>query len=185
MHDGNKFQANIGMWKCFLFVCSVYNPTRECFHAGGCVTITGEWLHILTYAWHSWPLSSEKGRKEMCNQYEARKIYFNYACVKICIIGYMTSPCFDGWNQRFLLQNTLAQGHTRLRIPIYLTSFTLNCICCANHFLCSKICKKSCINMHNNTKPHDFPCSTTYKWTILRLSSFTLHSSSPNSTSKN
>ena len=55
----------------------------------------------------------------MCNQYEARKIFFNYACVKICIMGYMTSPCCDEWNRRFLLQNTLAQGYTRLRIPIY------------------------------------------------------------------
>ena len=50
----------------------------------------------------------------MCNQYEARKIYFNNAYVKICIMG-----CCDEWNRRFLLQNTLAQGYTRLRIPIY------------------------------------------------------------------
>ena len=43
-----------------LFVClfGVYRPTQE-FYSYGEVTIAGEGLKILTYAWHSWPLSSE------------------------------------------------------------------------------------------------------------------------------
>ena len=37
-----------------------YRPTREFFfHLYEDVTITVEGLQILTYAWHSWPLSSE------------------------------------------------------------------------------------------------------------------------------
>ena len=42
------------------FVClfMVYRTTREFFTHGN-VTITGEGLQILTYARHSWPLSSE------------------------------------------------------------------------------------------------------------------------------
>ena len=37
----------------------VFLPTREFFHSYGDVTITGEELHILTYARHVWPLSSD------------------------------------------------------------------------------------------------------------------------------
>ena len=34
-------------------------------------------------------------REKMCNQYEAHKVYFYYACVKYDVIGYMTSSCRD------------------------------------------------------------------------------------------
>ena len=45
----------------FVFVCLlvVFRPTWEFFtHSYTDVTITGEGLQILTYARHSWPLSS-------------------------------------------------------------------------------------------------------------------------------
>ena len=41
-----------------LFVCRLSSHSRI-FHSYGDVTITGEGLQILTYARHSWPLSSE------------------------------------------------------------------------------------------------------------------------------
>ena len=48
---------------CFLFVCLfVYlglSSHLRIFHSYGDVTIAGEGLQILTYARHSWPLSSE------------------------------------------------------------------------------------------------------------------------------
>ena len=40
------------MFHFFVSLFGVYRPTRD-------VTITGEGLHILTYARHSWPLGSE------------------------------------------------------------------------------------------------------------------------------
>ena len=36
-----------------------------------------------------------KREKKMCNQYEAHKVYFYYACVKYDVIGYMTSSYRD------------------------------------------------------------------------------------------
>ena len=54
----------------------------------------------------------------MCNQYEAHEVYFYYACVKYDVISYMTSSCRDEWNRLLLLQNTLTQGNTKLKIPI-------------------------------------------------------------------
>ena len=42
----------------FFFVVVILRPTREFFTHGN-VTITNERLQILTYSWHSWPLSSE------------------------------------------------------------------------------------------------------------------------------
>ena len=46
---------------CGWFICLivVFHPTQEFFYSYGDATITGEGLQILTYAWHSWPLSSE------------------------------------------------------------------------------------------------------------------------------
>ena len=41
-----------------LFVWSLSSHSRI-FHSDGDVTIAKEGLQILTYAWHSWPLSSE------------------------------------------------------------------------------------------------------------------------------
>ena len=43
-----------------LSIClfGVYRPTTD-FHSFEDVTIAGEGLQILTYDWHSWPLSSE------------------------------------------------------------------------------------------------------------------------------
>ena len=41
-----------------LFVCCLLSRSRI-FHSYGDVTIAGEGLQILTYARHSWPLSSE------------------------------------------------------------------------------------------------------------------------------
>ena len=44
---------------CF-FVCVGFFPSfSRIFHSHGDGTITGEWLKILTYARHSWPLRSE------------------------------------------------------------------------------------------------------------------------------
>ena len=44
----------------FIGLLGVYRPTRSrIFHSYGDVTITGEGLQILTYARHSWPMSSE------------------------------------------------------------------------------------------------------------------------------
>ena len=40
------------------FVCGLTSHSRI-FHSYGDVTIAGEGLQILTYARHSWPLSSE------------------------------------------------------------------------------------------------------------------------------
>ena len=42
----------------------------------------------------------------MCNQYEAHKVYFFSACIKYDVVS--TSPTIK----------SLAQGHTRLKIPI-------------------------------------------------------------------
>ena len=49
-------------WFVCLFVClGACRPTRKIFtHLHGDVPITGEGLRILTHAWHSWPVSSEK-----------------------------------------------------------------------------------------------------------------------------
>ena len=65
----------------FLFVCLFgnYRPTLKFFHSYGDVTITGERLENLNYAWHSWPLSSE-GSLE---------------CQTYCDMGY---PFLYGWN---------------------------------------------------------------------------------------
>ena len=41
----------------YLFV--VFRPTQECLHPYVDVTIAGEELQILTYAWHSWQLIGE------------------------------------------------------------------------------------------------------------------------------
>ena len=41
------------------WLLGVFHPTREFFHSYGDVTMTGERLQILTYAQHSWPLSSK------------------------------------------------------------------------------------------------------------------------------
>ena len=41
-----------------LFAWSLSSHTRI-FHSYGDVTVVGEGRQILTYAWHSWPLSSE------------------------------------------------------------------------------------------------------------------------------
>ena len=47
------------LWQfLFLFVWGLSSHSRI-FHSYGNVTITGGGLKILTYAWHSWPLSSE------------------------------------------------------------------------------------------------------------------------------
>ena len=43
---------------CYLSVCGFTSHSRI-FHSYGYVTIAGEGLQILTYARHSWPLSSE------------------------------------------------------------------------------------------------------------------------------
>ena len=43
----------------FLFVCLNLSSHSRLFHSYGDVTITGEGLQILTFARHSWPLSSE------------------------------------------------------------------------------------------------------------------------------
>ena len=42
-----------------LFLCLGYFVPLERFYSYGDVIITGEEQHILTYAWHSWSLSSE------------------------------------------------------------------------------------------------------------------------------
>ena len=44
-----------------MFVCLNFgfSSHSRIFHSYGDVTITGEGLQILTYAWHLWPLSSE------------------------------------------------------------------------------------------------------------------------------
>ena len=47
------------MWVCFPFVCSEFFVPFENFHSFADVTIAGERLQFLTYARHSWPLSSE------------------------------------------------------------------------------------------------------------------------------
>ena len=44
---------------CFLFVWDLTSHSRI-FHSYGDVTITGEGLQILTYARHSWSLSSKR-----------------------------------------------------------------------------------------------------------------------------
>ena len=49
-----------------VFVCLVSSHSRF-FHFYGDVTITSEWLHSLTYARHSWPLSS--GGSLACHTY--------------------------------------------------------------------------------------------------------------------
>ena len=43
----------------FLFVCLEFIVPLENFHSYGDATIAGEGLQILTYARHSWPLSTE------------------------------------------------------------------------------------------------------------------------------
>ena len=46
----------------FVYVCfclGTPNKNSRIFHSYGDVTITDEGLQILTYTWHSWPLSSE------------------------------------------------------------------------------------------------------------------------------
>ena len=51
---------NIIMFVCFVCLFVVFCPARKFFiHAYGDVSITGEGLQILTYAQHSWPLSSK------------------------------------------------------------------------------------------------------------------------------
>ena len=56
----------------------------------------------------------------MCNKYDAHEVYFYYGCVKYDVMGYKTSSCRDEWNQFLPPQkNTLAQGHTKLKIPTY------------------------------------------------------------------
>ena len=45
--------------KHMFYVCLVFSSHSRIFHLYGDVTITGEGLQILTYARHSWPLSSE------------------------------------------------------------------------------------------------------------------------------
>ena len=53
--------SNLSIFIVFvcLFIClEIYRPTEEFFTYGD-VTMTGEGLQILTYARHSWPLSSE------------------------------------------------------------------------------------------------------------------------------
>ena len=50
----------------FLFVCGFSSHSRI-FHSHGDVSIAGEGLQILTYARHSWPLSSE--RSLACHTY--------------------------------------------------------------------------------------------------------------------
>ena len=52
-------------------------------------------------------------------QYEAHKVYFYYAFVKYDIIGYITSPYSDEWNQLLLYIKYTSTRHTRLQIPIY------------------------------------------------------------------
>ena len=42
-----------------LFVCLGFSSHLRIFHSYGDITIDGEGLQILTYARHSWPLSSE------------------------------------------------------------------------------------------------------------------------------
>ena len=42
-----------------MFVCLEFIVQLEIFHSDGEVSIAGEGLQILTYARHSWPLSSE------------------------------------------------------------------------------------------------------------------------------
>ena len=42
----------------FLFCLGVFVPIEN-FHSYGDVTITGEGLQCLTYAWHLWPLSRQ------------------------------------------------------------------------------------------------------------------------------
>ena len=51
---------HFGFW--FFFVCLFLwglSSYSRIFHSYGDVTITGEGLQILTYAWHSWPLGSK------------------------------------------------------------------------------------------------------------------------------
>ena len=45
--------------KAISFVCLWFFIPERIFHSYGDVTITGEGLQILTYARHSWPLSSD------------------------------------------------------------------------------------------------------------------------------
>ena len=45
--------------KILLYVCLEFIVPLENFHSYGDVTIAGERLQILSYARHSWPLSSE------------------------------------------------------------------------------------------------------------------------------
>ena len=42
-----------------LFVCWVFSSHTRNFHSFGDITIISEGIHILTYTWHSRPLSSE------------------------------------------------------------------------------------------------------------------------------
>ena len=47
--------------KCLGFVLFVWDflSHSRIFHSFGDITITAEGLQILSYAWHSWPVSSE------------------------------------------------------------------------------------------------------------------------------
>ena len=62
LQNFTKFCASVSV--CLF---GVFCPTRDFFHSYGDVTIAGEGLQILTYARHSWPLSSEVSL--MCHTY--------------------------------------------------------------------------------------------------------------------
>ena len=56
----------ICMFVC-LFVCEGLSSQSRIFHSYGDIMIAGEGLQVLTFAWHSWPLSSEGSL--VCNTY--------------------------------------------------------------------------------------------------------------------
>ena len=62
----------LSQWAVILFKCLFVWGFRShwiFFHSDGDVIITGKGLQILTYAWHSWPLSSDTEGSLACHTY--------------------------------------------------------------------------------------------------------------------
>ena len=73
----------------------------------------------------------------MCNQFEAQKVYFYYACIKGDVIGFMTSPCRVERNRLIhRCKDILWYAYlTNLFSYLYSTSFALICVCSSNPIL--------------------------------------------------
>ena len=63
-----RFAVDWGQVYVCLFIWSLSSHSKI-FHSCGDVTIAGEGLQILTYARHSWPLSSDRISSLMCHTY--------------------------------------------------------------------------------------------------------------------